>query len=100
VARRIDRVLEGLGLQRSHPHLVTITDLLRRGAQVRDAGECPCGGATLCGFIDLGAVDWYSNFFHVCPECLRHRHQEEYTGTSQETGAEVLCPWCQPLWFW
>lgn len=101
VVGRIDRVVEALDLHRSHPTLSAIASLLRRSeTSVRDAGPCPCGGVVLCGFVDLGLVDWYSNFFHVCPECMRHEHEEVYSGATQENGSERMCPWCRPLWMW
>ncbi len=101
VIHRVENVVEALGLEHTHPMLTEISSLLARsGCSVRDAGPCDCGGIVLCGFVDLGLVDWYSNFFHICPDCLRHNHMEVTNGAGQETGAERLCPWCEPLWMW
>ena len=101
IALRIERVVQGLSLSQAHSTLLTITSLLKRNdTLVRDAGECNCGGTVLCGYVNLGLSDWYSNFFHICTECLSHKHEEVFTGATQENGAERLCPWCKPLWFW
>ena len=101
VSERVEKVIEGLTLQSTHRELAEIASLLKRPTcSVRDAGPCVCGGSTLCGFIDLGLVDWYSNMFHVCIDCFRHTHEEVRAGADQETGGERLCPWCKPLWMW
>ena len=65
--------------------------------EVSKGGVChSCGGIMICGYVDLGAVDFYDNYFHVCSECLRHGHVERYEMKGYEDLAE--CPFCSRIW--
>lgn len=65
---------------------------------IRKIGKCECGGEILCGHVDLGGVDYYDNYFHICTGCFAHRHKEEYTGIGQECNGFGKCPWCGYQW--
>ena len=50
-----------------------------------------------CGHADLGAVDYYDNFWHIClnPDCLDHRHREIYSCVGSESKGDMDCPFCK-----
>lgn len=60
---------------------------------------CPtCGnkGSVICCHINLGALDYYDNFCHVCLnlDCDYVVHEEYKTTVSQERFGDQLCPFC------
>ena len=46
-----------------------------------------------CGNIDLGGVDNYDNYWHICLHCLDARHTGEYSGFCS-TSHTIECPFC------
>ena len=53
---------------------------------------CPkCGGPVVCAYRDMGLVDFYDNFAHVClnPDCDFMLHEEIYEGN---LGGGRNCP--------
>ena len=55
-----------------------------------------CGKSEVyCGHADLGHVDYYDNFWHICLNCLDAKHIETYTGIGQETADDLNCPFCR-----
>lgn len=76
-----------------------IQEILRRpdtylGKHLKE--PCPeCGEKTVyCGHKDLGGVDYYDNFWHLCLNCLYSLHSERYTGIGQESEYDTICPFC------
>lgn len=61
---------------------------------------CPeCGSKEVyCGHKDLGGVDYYDNFWHLCLNCLYALHTERYTGIGQESENDTVCPFCGYKW--
>lgn len=55
-----------------------------------------CGGKVICGYIDLGGVDYYDNYFHVCSGCLEYSHVEQYEQSGNEGSAS--CSFCNRVW--
>lgn len=51
-----------------------------------------------CGHIDIGAVDYYDNFWHICLNCLDANHQEIFTLWGSEQDGDTNCPYCNYKW--
>lgn len=65
-------------------------------ADVLDA-PCPkCGEPLVCCYCDMGATDYYDNFWHVClgSACDYAEHTEQYCGLGQEGTDDRTCPFC------
>lgn len=54
-----------------------------------------CGGKVYCCHGDLGGVDYYDNYWHVCLGCDSiNKHTEHYS--SWMSADPVKCPFCTP----
>lgn len=55
-----------------------------------------CGQPIYCCHKDIGATDYYDNFWHVCrnPNCDFIQHHERYSGLGQENKGDTDCPFC------
>lgn len=47
-----------------------------------------------CGYIDLGARDFYNNFWHICLNCLDAVHTENISFIGEERDSDFKCPYC------
>jgi hypothetical protein len=87
---------------RSYNALKQIQVMVQKGAQTRHLEE-PCGECgereVYCLHIDLGLVDYYDNYAHVCLACLDAKHSELHTGATQDSGTEGQCAFCSYDWF-
>ena len=58
-----------------------------------------CGGDIVCGYIDLGGVDHYDNYFHICIGCNKQMHREPYEPGWVAYNEELAkCPFCGRIW--
>lgn len=63
-----------------------------------------CGeNQVYCGYKDLGGVENYDNYWHICLGCLDAKHEESYslyysTWGSQAKDEIVVCPFCGYRW--
>lgn len=63
-------------------------------------GNCKnCGGENVyCGYADLGGLDYYDNFWHICADCLDASHTEHYVMLGYESSDDGECPFCGYDW--
>jgi len=64
--------------------------------------KCPkCGNRIVCVYDDLGAVDFYDNYAHIClnPDCAFILHQESFSCNMGGRGCQVsgTCLYCGRL---
>jgi len=61
-----------------------------------------CGGCgkkeVYCVHQDLGAVDYYDNFWHVCLDCGDSKNTERHTCVGSESKEDTDCPYCGHRW--
>lgn len=48
-----------------------------------------------CGYADLGANDYYDNYFHVCLNCYDAKHEEKSENWLNGSGTIPICPFCK-----
>lgn len=76
--------------------LYEIQEILRRpDVNLGRHLECPCPTCqeqqVYCGHYDLGAIDYYDNFWHLCLNCLYAQHIERHGLGSEQ---DLVCPFC------
>ena len=83
-------------------HLLSISTIpTNLDVQPLDAVSCPtCGQSPMiCVYTDLGSVDFYDNYIHLCsdPNCSFALHHESYTGNAggrPDSTADDTCWFC------
>jgi hypothetical protein len=101
--RVVTRIVEHVSLSDSAEGSV-IVGLLSRGdaPSLKPAmnSTCQrCGGPVICGYVDVGGVDYYDNYFHLCGGCLDHQHLENFeSGPSLGNAGFATCPFCKRVW--
>jgi len=96
--KKLEQFLE-MDLSEANPKLKEVQSILKRkninlGRLMEEACK-NCGEKEVyCGHADLGTVDYYDNFWHICLSCLDVKHKETYTGNGQEIGGETNCFFC------
>jgi len=52
-----------------------------------------------CAYLDLGVVDYYDNYWHICLDCFKVNHQEQKEIYGQESKNSIpICPFCNYNW--
>lgn len=81
-------------------HLV-LRNYAETGGRFRELGEA-CGNCqektVYCGHADLGCVDYYDNFWHLCLNCFDSKHVEVHSSIGSETPDCMRCPYCSFDW--
>ena len=61
--------------------------------------SCPkCGGRVVCAYADMGVVDYYDTYAHVClnPECGYGEMRESFFHSNfGPDGPRPACPLCE-----
>ena len=93
--------LESEDVQKRFPQLVLTKEECKEVQSIvkhRDIGKLldkPCDKCgekqVYCGYADLGGVDYYDNYWHICLSCLDAKHKEDYNQSGMEP-AETPCP--------
>jgi len=56
-----------------------------------------CGSREVyCGHADLGTLDFYDNYWHMCLSCLDTKHKEEFSSSCSDEAA--ICSFCGYKW--